>query len=141
VEKVEVVVETRLGTLPPQQQQQQEEGQGVGCEGGTSHLSSVQDYEEQQQQGVGYLEGQVTEQKQQQERQQQQQQVDSTAKEMPRQQQGGQEQQQGGEGFLPLRAEERDVLRWAANSTTNAPPPHATRLQYKQATAVEALVS
>jgi hypothetical protein len=51
-----------------------------------------------------------------------------------------------GEGLAPspallLTATEADVLRWAANSTTNSPPSHATRQQYKQATAVEALVS
>lgn len=37
--------------------------------------------------------------------------------------------------------EEAEVLRWAANSSSVAPPKHATRQQYKQATALEALVS
>jgi 23S rRNA maturation mini-RNase III len=36
--------------------------------------------------------------------------------------------------------EEGAVLRWAANSATVSAPPHATRLQYKKATAVEVLV-
>uniref|UniRef100_A0A383V3C2 RNase III domain-containing protein n=1 Tax=Tetradesmus obliquus TaxID=3088 RepID=A0A383V3C2_TETOB len=40
-----------------------------------------------------------------------------------------------------LRAEEASLLRWASNSASVAPPPHASRQQYKQATAVEALVA
>jgi 23S rRNA maturation mini-RNase III len=39
-----------------------------------------------------------------------------------------------------LGPEEAAVLRWAANSATVAAPRHATRLQYKKATAVEVLV-
>jgi 23S rRNA maturation mini-RNase III len=35
---------------------------------------------------------------------------------------------------------ESDLMRWAANSSSVAPPKHATRQQYKQATALEALV-
>jgi hypothetical protein len=31
-------------------------------------------------------------------------------------------------------------MRWAGNSSSVAPPKHATRQQYKQATALEALV-
>lgn len=37
-------------------------------------------------------------------------------------------------------AEEGALMRWAANSSSVAPPKHATRQQYKQATALEALV-
>jgi hypothetical protein len=37
-------------------------------------------------------------------------------------------------------APEASLLRWAANSSSVAPPKHATRQQYKQATALEALV-
>lgn len=36
---------------------------------------------------------------------------------------------------------ETDFMRWAANNSTVAPPKQATRLQYKQATALEALVA
>lgn len=32
------------------------------------------------------------------------------------------------------------LLRWAANSTSVAAPPHVTKRQYKQATALEVLV-
>jgi hypothetical protein len=39
-----------------------------------------------------------------------------------------------------LKEEEAALVRWATNSATVAPPAHATRAQYKQATAVEALV-
>jgi hypothetical protein len=39
-----------------------------------------------------------------------------------------------------LSPDEAGVLRWAANSATVAAPRHATRLQYKKATAVEVLV-
>lgn len=35
---------------------------------------------------------------------------------------------------------ETDLMRWAANNSTVAPPKQATRLQYKQATALEVLV-
>lgn len=37
--------------------------------------------------------------------------------------------------------EEAALMRWATNSSSVAPPPHATRQQYKQATAVETLVA
>lgn len=36
--------------------------------------------------------------------------------------------------------DEAQLLRWASNSTAVRPPPHATRQQYKHATALEALV-
>ena len=36
--------------------------------------------------------------------------------------------------------DEAELLRWASNSSAVRPPPHATRQQYKQATALEALV-
>jgi hypothetical protein len=39
-----------------------------------------------------------------------------------------------------LSREEACLVRWATNSASVAPPSHATRQQYKQATAVEALV-
>jgi 23S rRNA maturation mini-RNase III len=42
------------------------------------------------------------------------------------------------EGWLS--DEEASLMRWATNSASVAPPSHATRQQYKQATAVEALV-
>lgn len=38
-------------------------------------------------------------------------------------------------------SDEASLMRWAANSSSVAPPKHATRQQYKQATALEALVS
>jgi hypothetical protein len=38
------------------------------------------------------------------------------------------------------RPNEQEVMRWAANSSSVTPPKHATRQQYKQATALEALV-
>lgn len=41
----------------------------------------------------------------------------------------------------PLDESDARVLRWAANSATVAAPRHATRLQYKNATAFEVLVS
>jgi len=37
-------------------------------------------------------------------------------------------------------SDEASLMRWAANSSSVAPPKHATRQQYKQATALEALV-
>lgn len=42
---------------------------------------------------------------------------------------------------LPLTPDELRVLRWAANSATVSGPSHASRLQYKKATAVEVLVA
>eukprot|EP00882_Tetradesmus_deserticola_P002607 GHRQ01002772.1.p1 GENE.GHRQ01002772.1~~GHRQ01002772.1.p1 ORF type:complete len:288 (+),score=87.78 GHRQ01002772.1:235-1098(+) len=40
-----------------------------------------------------------------------------------------------------LSPQEAALMRWATNSASVAPPSHATRQQYKQATAVEALVA
>lgn len=40
-----------------------------------------------------------------------------------------------------LTAEERDVLRWARNSSTISAPRGMDSLQYKKATAIEVLVA
>eukprot|EP00879_Flechtneria_rotunda_P014825 GHRR01015489.1.p1 GENE.GHRR01015489.1~~GHRR01015489.1.p1 ORF type:complete len:189 (+),score=52.85 GHRR01015489.1:224-790(+) len=40
-----------------------------------------------------------------------------------------------------LAASEAALMRWASNNTSVAPPPHATRQEYKHATAVEVLVA
>jgi 23S rRNA maturation mini-RNase III len=40
-----------------------------------------------------------------------------------------------------LTSDEVSLLRWGCNSSSVTPPAHATRQQYKQATALEVLVS
>ena len=151
-------------------QHQQQQGREAALEE-RSYSVEMQDQQRQNQQRTGALEEQVTQQQQQQQQELQSDAGHLQEQQLQQQQDGGEENQQqqsqqeehiagqpgqqeqqllsqeephvpsGQPGFLPLRAEEREVLRWAANSTTNAPPAHATRLQYKRATAVEALVS